>query len=868
MTTFDASGQKVTVDDRGDAATSGDDTCTTMTYAHQTDSTLAAKNLVTLVAESEVVSASCGAPVSRPADLVSVLRTTYDDDGRVLRAERLDPADGDGFILISEVLDYDDLGRPLASTDPFGNVTTTSYQQSAGGLPQLLTVTHPDVDGWGPLPAFVETTAFNPITGLVTSTTDQNGRVTSRSYDAIGRLVAVVLPHHQGLTLPSIAYEYSVDPNGLNSIVTKKLAADGVTQDVSVALYDGLLRVFQTQAPGLDATAADRGRMVTHTYYDSAGRVTRQTGRWPAEGAPSAMPIAPIVVPPSSTTYQHDAAGRIVAEIFWVGTESNPVNERWRTVTAYDGDTTFTIPPMGATPQALVVDARGRMVERIEYVRDPDDSAAADTLAEVVALPHQSTTYEYDSAGLMVEIRDPEDNVWTFDYDWGGRLVASDDPDAGATTTTFDVLDRVTTQTDANGETLAYTYDALGRASTLRDDSVSGTIRAQWAYDVSLDEDDDVVLGQLSSSTRFVDGAAYTSLVDRYDDAYRPLAATFTLPALPEFVDALDSLSFTTSYSYTADGQVASVALPAIVSDAGSKALGAETVTTRFDAASVPSWMGGGFGWGTYVADSSVGIDGRVRGLDLGNTYGAYVTFQYEEGTERLGNISLTRQGFGVGLSLDYGYDAAGNVTSIFDQVGELAAGHDNQCFGYDGLNRLEVAWSSASGDCAVAQSVLTSADVGGVSPYWTEYEYDALGNRTSMVEHGVAGGSSTVTDVHARWCRARRASAGCLRRDGRRGADDDGLCLRRRRQPHIVHHQAAKRRPMSGMWKANSSRWMTTSTSTTPPAVAFCAPTSRARPFTFRVGKRCSFRRRATCRRNGITRSVGKWSRCGSRVG
>jgi len=752
-TTYDANGQTVTVDDRGDATTSADDACTTISYAYETDSTLAAKNLVTQVAEAEVVSATCGTTVSRPADLVSLLRTTYDGDGRILRSERLDPADGVGTILVSEILDYDDLGRPLASVDPLGNVTTTAYQQSAGGLPQLLTVTHPDLDGWGPLPAFVETTAFDPITGLVSSTTDPNGRVTSRTYDAIGRLTAVVLPQHQGLTLPSIAYQYLVDPNGLNSIVTKTLAADGTTQQVSSTLYDGLQRVFQTQAPGLDAgadddaTTAERGRMVTQTYYDSAGRVMRQTGRWPAEGAPSAAPIVPIAVPPSSTTYQYDPAGRVVAEVFWVGTESDPANERWRTTTTYDGETVLVIPPMGATPMETIVDARGRAIERIEYVRDPDDDATADTATEVLALAHQSTTYKFDAAGQLIETRDPDDNLWTYDYDWGGRLVASDDPDAGATTTTYDVLDRVTTQTDANGNTLAYTYDALGRATTLRDDSVTGTIRAQWTYDASLDGDGDRVLGQLSSSTRFVDGAAYTSTVDRYDDAYRPLATTFTLPGLPEFVDALGSLSFTTAYTYATDGQTASVALPAIVSEAGSKALGAETVTTRFDSASVPSWMGGGFGWGTYVADSNVGVDGRVRGLDLGNTYGAYVTYQYEDGTERLSNISLTRQSYGVGLSFDYGYDAAGNVTSISDQASTLAAQQDNQCFGYDGLNRLEVAWSSASGDCAVAQSALTTADVGGVSPYWTEYEYDALGNRTSLVEHAVAGGSATVTD-------------------------------------------------------------------------------------------------------------------------
>ncbi|OJX69199.1 MAG: hypothetical protein BGO94_11640 [Micrococcales bacterium 72-143] len=749
---FDANSQVSSVDDRGDLTTSADNTCTTMTYAAASNGTLAAKHLVALVSETQVISVACGTSPALPGDLISDTTSSYDDFGRVERTDRLDPADGVGSILVSRVLSYDDRGRPLEVSDPFGNVTTTAYQEAAGGLTQTVTTTGPDPDGWGPLSGFQTVTHLNPLTGLVTSTVDTNGLVTSGSYDALGRLLTVRRPQHQSTPLPSVAYEYRVDPNGLNSVVTRTLAANGSSQLVSVTLYDGLLRVFQTQTSGRDAgaghdaSAADRGRMVTHTYYDSAGRVARQAGRWWAEGAPTATPIVPIPVPPSLTTYDYDAAGRVVAEIFWVGTDSNPANERWRTVTAYDGDTTLVIPPLGKAPQGSTVDALGRVVARTEYLRDPDLDAAADTPVEVLALPHQATNYEYDVAGRLVKMRDSANHIWTYDYDWGGRLVASDDPDGGTTTTSYDEADRVVTRTNGNGDTLAYTYDVLGRTTTLRDDTVNGTIRAQWQYDQSLDENDDPVLGQLSSTTRFVDGAAYTTSVDRYDAAYRTLATTLTLPNLPEYADALAALSFTTKYSYTADGQLASVMLPAIVSHSGTKALGAEAVTTRFDAASVPSWMGGGFGWGTYVAESRVGADGRVSGLDLGNTYGAYVTFQYETGTERLANISLTRQNHGLGLSLNYGYDQAGNVTSIFDQASPLATGQDNQCFGYDGLSRLTVAWSSTVGNCGVAQSALTTADVGGTSPYWTEYAYDALGNRTQMLEHAVGGGSDTTT--------------------------------------------------------------------------------------------------------------------------
>jgi RHS repeat-associated protein len=275
-------------------------------------------------------------------------------------------------------------------------------------------------------------------------------------------------------------------------------------------------------------------------------------------------------------------------------------------------------------------------------------------------------------------------------------------------------------------------------------------VRAEWEYDQALDTDDDPVLGELSSSTRFVDGEAYTTSIPVYDDAYQPLATTVTLPDLPVFVDALDSLSFTTAYTYTADGQVASVSLPAVVTEAGVKELGAETVTTRFDTASMPSWMSGGFGWGTYVAESRFGPDGRAIAADLGNTYGAVVSYGYEDGTNRLSGIALTRQNFGVAVDIGYGYDAAGNVTSVKDQASASPALQDNQCFGYDGLRRLEVAWTAGDADCAVAQSAIQVSDVGGVESYWAEYEYDPLGNRTSMVEHVVGGAAVELTTTYA----------------------------------------------------------------------------------------------------------------------
>ncbi len=96
-------------------------------------------------------------------------------------------------------------------------------------------------------------------------------------------------------------------------------------------------------------------------------------------------------------------------------------------------------------------------------------------------------------------------------------------------------------------------------------------------------------------------GGDYTTTILEYDIAYRPLRTQVTLPAVGDLA-SLTKRDFVTEFSYTADGQIKTVKLPQITKggakDGGANVLGAETVTTYYDAASRAQWMAGGFGWG------------------------------------------------------------------------------------------------------------------------------------------------------------------------------------------------------------------------------------------------------------------------------
>ncbi|MFE7506926.1 RHS repeat-associated core domain-containing protein [Promicromonospora sp. NPDC057488] len=803
----DANGQVERAEDLGDAATATDDTCSVLTYAHTASTVLAEANMLGLVSRAQTYAASCAkvdaGEVSRPGDVISDQVTTYNDLGMATSVRGLDPkldratatvgnGSGTGYVT-TQTLGYDAYGRVTSVKDITGAETSTEYTPAAAVIPTTVKTTTPDPDGSGPKATMSSSVTFNKVTGLMTSSEDANGQSTTGTYDALGRMRTVVYPEHAGLSLPSVAYEYTTRTNGLNVVLTRTLGADSddkPVQHATAEFYDGLMRVFQTQDEVLDTgekrqdNAATRGRRVTQVFYDTAGRVWKESGTQYATGVVSNKPVQPTLVAPSATVYSYDRAGRVVDQIFYRGLEDNHLNEESRTVTRYDAPYTTVVPPDGGTATTTMTDGRGRTTALWEHKNRPTVSSdlADGHWYEPSTLPgfnprseaassYQATTYAFDRFGQLTSMKDPADNTWMYGYDFGGRQIKATDPDAGTTTTEYDQVGQVSRTVNGNGNasgasdavkkanTLVYSYDNLGRSTQVADGA--GTVRSSWTYDDAPGPGGSPALGLASSSTRIQDGKSYTTKVDAYDTAYRPTSTTMVLPDDLPGLTGLYEREFTTSYEYRLDGSVRQQVLPGVTatvegaSTAGALVLGAEHVTTFYDDAGMPVWMGGGFGWGTYVADSQFTADGKPLAMDLGNTYGAVVTYDWDYASGRLDGINLDRERFsGRDVAMTYGYDDAGNVRSISNKpaVGDGTnprANDDNQCFDLDGLGRLVGAWTDVDGTCAASVGAVTPADVGtpdnSAAPYWHEYSYDALGNRRSLTEHLLDGGTNVV---------------------------------------------------------------------------------------------------------------------------
>ncbi|MEV4840392.1 polymorphic toxin-type HINT domain-containing protein [Nonomuraea sp. NPDC049486] len=701
---YDSIGAISQIDDLGDTATPDDDKCTRYTYTRNTTAWI-----LHLPSRIETVGVACSATPERPGDVLGDARMFYDGGthgaaptkGDQTRVEELDSyANGQPvYIPISRNV-YDTYGRVTESQDPQDRKSTTAYTPATGGPVTQTTATNPL--------GHVTKTWLKPEWGAVAAQEDANGRRSELAYDPIGRLAKVWLPGRTTDQSPNGEFSYLVRNNGPVAVTTKTLRDDGTFTE-GHELYDGLLRLRQTQLP-----AHGGGRLLSDTVYNTLGQVAKKNDLYTNPDPPGTtiLGVADSAVP-AQTVYGYDGLGRTVSEAFKVmGTE------KWRTTTTHFPDRVDTDPPVGAVPTTAILDAEGRTVELRQY-------KGASPTGE-----YDATKYAYSRNDLESSVTDPAGNVWRTHYDLRNRVTKEEDPDRGTTTYTYDVLGQTTSSTDARGRTLAFAYDALGRKTATREGSATGPKIAEWTYDTL--SDGTSVKGFPVAAVRYVDGYAYTSRIDAYDVRYRPTSMTQVIPA----AEGALAGAYTFEPSYNLDGTVRSVKYPAAAD------LPAETVRTTYTDLGLPVQTRSTLAM--YVNDTLYSKRGEQLQVRWGSE-GAQVLhdYTYEEGTRRVLRRITDRETADKVRQADvaYSYDQAGNITKIADTPPAANAPADVQCFTYDYLRRLSQAWTATDG-CTSAPN---AAVVGGAAPYWQSYSYDKTGNRVTETRHA-AGGDTNST--------------------------------------------------------------------------------------------------------------------------
>jgi RHS repeat-associated protein len=443
---------------------------------------------------------------------------------------------------------------------------------------------------------------------------------------------------------------------------TKAVPVCDTTADALCATDLTATRTY-TPATGPLASEANAKGDVTAYEYDSRGRASS------ISRGPSVSDLRERI------TYTYDAAtGRKSAEHYF-GKENGAWVEKRSESFTYDSlSQLITQTHPDNTSIGYSYDEGGA----IATVRD-ENHAAANTrygydpahrlisVRQTLANAEAVTTYSHDVAGNLTAVTDPNGNVTTYVYDDFGRMLSQSSPVTGTTMYSYDKAGNLASTTDANSATTIRTYDALGRVTSAVATRGSASESVTWTHD---------------GTAPFARGR----LVQMTDPAGSTAYAYDRRGLLLSEVRSGENSSDAASYQYDRSGNRITV-------NGG--------ITYNYDYAGRPLSVQN---LSMPLVSSATYLPfGPLAALVFGN--GTTKSMTYDARYRPLTNVLTS--GAATLSNHTYTYDAAGNITSIADQLESSY----NRTFGYDDLNRL------------------TSAN-SGTSLWGTgSYTYDAMGN-------------------------------------------------------------------------------------------------------------------------------------------
>jgi YD repeat-containing protein len=286
-----------------------------------------------------------------------------------------------------------------------------------------------------------------------------------------------------------------------------------------------------------------------------------------------------------------------------------------------------------------------------------------------------TTDYTYTAVGKLLTVTLSGGITHSYGYDGRQFLTSETHPEMGGSPSiqyTVDAVGNVLTRKDARGTT-SHTYDTINRVKTVSySDSTPGVAFAYFANDC---------LKQMTSGPA---SYGYTYYGDR---------------KLKSKTCTIDGHSYTTGFTYNGLRNISSITYPSGRTVTYNYQSDNRRITSVYDSVLAIN----------LVTGISYHASGQLSGFTYANGIATTVSYDDHNRVKNLGAGSL--------LSLGYGYDPAGNITSITDAVNSA---NSISMSGYDSLNRL--------------------TDITG--PWGNfHYAYDYSGNRTSLTT-----GSSTIT--------------------------------------------------------------------------------------------------------------------------
>ena len=392
-----------------------------------------------------------------------------------------------GTTYINSQKAYNSYGLVTSTTDPRGKITSYGYDTY-----NLYPLTATD-----PLTHVTHYT-YNYGLGKVATITDPNGSVWSTTYDGFGRPLVQSIPDPTGGSSPvaKTAYVYT-DTSGAVSVHQTDYL-DATTSFDTYQYFDGLGRLIQNRK---EAEIAGNFN-VRDTVYNTLGLVAKQSLNYTGSGSAKSSPTTD---PTLYTTISYDPLQRTLSSVNNIGTTSYVYN-LWKTSVT---------DPRGKVKDQYA-DARGNLIEVDEhnsgstYVTAYTWNLNGKLLSITDALGNVRN-FTYDGLGLRATAQDLHASAdttygsWSYTYDNAGNLTQSISPLAATVNYTYDDTNRVLTEdyTGGAGTETTYTYDTctkgIGRLCT-------ATVLAGAASVYTYDQ-----VGNIASDQETINATVYTT---------------------------------------------------------------------------------------------------------------------------------------------------------------------------------------------------------------------------------------------------------------------------------------------------------------------------------------------------------------------
>jgi RHS repeat-associated protein len=555
---------------------------------------------------------------------------------------------------------YDASGNRTSWTDPLGSTNTTLFDATYNEFPTQQCNALKQC----------ATQAWDPVLGVSTSRTDDNGNTTTVTYDAFGRPLVETRPDGSTLTDSYVSWG---DPNKQH--IRKALSDgsnDGLWEDT---YFDGLQRTWRHVKKG-----GSQGFFQDTLYSDSAMRPWKRSS-WYDSGAGES---------PAYTVFAYDGQGRLRTQTLPDGSGASTA------YTAGKGQAYVTQTDELGHQKVTWTDGNGRLTQTREQNTVGTGCSSSSPC-------YDYTTFALDARGRVATATDPTGQVTTVTWNALNEKTAACDPDRGCQSYTYDAAGNELSRTDAKGQTMTFAYDSLSRPTSKS--YPDGTAIA-WTYD---ETNHGAGIGRLTSLTDLQGSESYT-----YDAMGRATTTTKCVAGScvtgSESFDAAGRLASDTypdnevvSYGYDAAGRLSSVSnyVTSMSYDARGHLLSAALANGTTE---------------TYAYDpnrqwlTSANVTGPSSSSPL------YTCSYTYDAAARLTAESSTSDS---SMNVDFAYDDVNRLTSV--------SGNQTQSWSYDAggnITNNSALGPYTYGDSAHPHAVTAA---GGNS-----YTYDANGNLTS----------------------------------------------------------------------------------------------------------------------------------------